>query len=66
MWRAGVDVKVSADNADDDEWETDPDFVVRCSFVALQLGLKCLFPLFDFHRNRPGLNDANKKFAAVK
>ena len=29
MWRAGVDTKVNADNAgDDDDWETDPDFVV--------------------------------------
>lgn len=29
MWKAGVDVKVSNTEADDDEWETDPDFVVR-------------------------------------
>lgn len=28
MWRAGVDTKMNADGGDDDDWETDPDFVV--------------------------------------
>ena len=29
MWKAGVDVKVaSTAGADDDDWETDADFVV--------------------------------------
>ena len=34
MWRAGVDVKVS-DTADDDDWETDADFVVSLSRNAV-------------------------------
>lgn len=29
MWKAGVDVKAITANDDDDDWETDPDFVVR-------------------------------------
>jgi len=28
MWRAGLDVKATANSGDDDDWETDPDFVV--------------------------------------
>lgn len=29
MWRAGVDTKMNIGSAgDDDDWETDPDFVV--------------------------------------
>ena len=29
MWRAGLDTKgISAGGDDDDDWETDPDFVV--------------------------------------
>ena len=29
MWRAGLNVKTVTSAADDDDWETDPDFVVR-------------------------------------
>lgn len=28
MWRAGLDAKAVANDGDDDDWETDPDFVV--------------------------------------
>ena len=28
MWRAGLNVKTVTSAADDDDWETDPDFVV--------------------------------------
>ena len=28
MWRAGVDVKTITNTEDEDDWETDPDFVV--------------------------------------
>ena len=28
MWKSGVDVKAITTNDDDDDWETDPDFVV--------------------------------------
>jgi len=38
MWKAGVDVKVSNTDADDDEWETDPDFVVRFFYFMKYVG----------------------------
>ena len=40
MWRAqaGINVPIGG-NGDDDDWETDPDFVVRdCSVFFLQDG----------------------------
>lgn len=33
MWKAGYDPKAIVNDADDDDWETDPDFVVSiCTF----------------------------------
>merc|ERR1712141_676246 len=40
MWRAGVDVKHSTDDADDDAWETDPDFVNDVSEQEQRWGSK--------------------------
>ena len=31
MWRAGLDTKAIGNDGDDDDWETDPDFVVSIS-----------------------------------
>lgn len=35
MWRAGVDVKAITNTEDDDDWETDPDFVVSVSLYFI-------------------------------
>ena len=32
MWRAGLDTKGIANDGEDDDWETDPDFVVSISW----------------------------------
>ena len=32
MWRAGVDTKFSNTESAEDDWETDPDFVVSIAF----------------------------------
>ena len=43
MWRAGLDTKgIAANDGDDDDWETDPDFVVSsfsvlCSCMQLEI-----------------------------
>lgn len=45
MWRAtiGYDVNAKNDGGDDDDWETDPDFIVIFFFSNLkQLSLTCL------------------------
>ena len=34
MWRAGTDVK-TVTSADDDDWETDPDFVVKLIVLVI-------------------------------
>ena len=41
MWKAGVDVKAITNNDDDDDWETDPDFVVSVppSLIAVMLSI---------------------------
>lgn len=33
MWKASAGHNVQVDNNDDDEWETDPDFVVSFNVV---------------------------------
>ena len=35
MWKSGVDVKVSNTDVDDDDWETDADFVVMIIWFFL-------------------------------
>jgi len=37
MWKAaaGTNIKVTTQASEDDEWETDPDFVVSMLFVLL-------------------------------
>lgn len=35
MWRAGVDIKTITNTEDDDDWETDPDFVVKRPLIMI-------------------------------
>ena len=45
MWRAsaGHNVTASVDNGDDDDWDTDPDFVVRYLVLSVYLHSQYLF-----------------------
>ena len=43
MWRAGVDTKVNAGGGDDDDWETDPDFVVSVIIQLMCVHFLCRF-----------------------
>lgn len=43
MWRAGVDTKVNAGGGDDDDWETDPDFVVSVIVQLMCVHFLCRF-----------------------
>jgi hypothetical protein len=45
MWRAGVDIKTITNTEDDDDWETDPDFV-----VSLEQFLSPILLLVGHHR----------------
>ena len=38
MWKAAAGHNVQVGNADDDDWETDPDFVVR--ILKLLIGIR--------------------------
>ncbi len=40
MWRAQVGTNVQVDNGDDDDWETDPDFVNDISEKESRWGSK--------------------------
>lgn len=37
MWKAGVDTKMDIGGGDDDDWETDPDFVVSATIQVLRV-----------------------------
>lgn len=43
MWKAGVDTKMNIGGADDDDWETDPDFVVSAIIQVLCVHFLCWF-----------------------
>ena len=50
MWKSGYDTKAIANDGDDDDWETDPDFVVSTcpSFDPLFCDIE---PFFALQRN---------------
>ena len=58
MWKAGVDTKMNLGGGDDDDWETDPDFVVSAIIQVLCVHFLCS-PLqvsninFDFYVRSP-------------
>ena len=43
MWKAGVDTKMNIGGGDDDDWETDPDFVVSVIIQLLCVHFLCRF-----------------------
>lgn len=49
MWRAGVDAKMTVGSTgDDDDWETDPDFVVSVE-LRVTSSFVCDSIRFTFH-----------------
>lgn len=58
MWKAGVDTKMNIGGGDDDDWETDPDFVVSVIIQVLCVHFLCRFriSIFDLHvRSSPSV-----------
>ena len=48
MWKAGVDTKMNIGGGDDDDWETDPDFVVSAIIQVLCVHFLCSFRILTY------------------